>query len=194
MAAEKISLKEYKTKLSNNRLGLWLFILSDTFIFGGLLVTRFSLLGDTRPDLSQVLGLAVTSILLLSSFFMNRGETQIAHGNQRGFLKSIMITLVLGIIFLVGVIGVEWRVAGEHGITPSSGQDGAVFYLMTGYHAFHVLTGVIFLFVVYRNGKRDLYSAEQHWAVEACAIYWHFVDVAWIFFYPALYLMGTVLH
>ena len=75
---------------------------------------------------------------------------------------------------------------------PADGAEGAVFYIMTGFHAFHVLTGVILLYVVYQNGRRDLYTPERHWAVEAAATYWHFVDVVWIFFYPALYLMGTV--
>ena len=63
--------------------------------------------------------------------------------------------------------------------------------MMTGMHAFHVLTGVIFLAIVLRNGLRGLYSPEKHWAVEAAAVYWHFVDVVWIFFYPALYLIGV---
>lgn len=192
MTTHKVSLKEYKSKLENNRLGLWLFLVSDTFLFLGLLVTRFSLLKGTRPELNQFLGLAVTAVLLLSSFFMNRSETQMAHGNQEGFLKNLRGTLILGLVFLVGVVGVEWRLAAAHGVTPSSGPEGAVFYVMTGFHAFHVLTGVLLLFVVYRNGQRGLYSAERHWGVEAAAIYWHFIDVVWIFFYPALYLMGSV--
>jgi cytochrome c oxidase subunit 3 len=64
--------------------------------------------------------------------------------------------------------------------------------MMTGMHAFHVLTGVMFLAVVFINGLRGHYSAERHYAVEACANYWHFVDIVWQFFYPALYLIGTV--
>jgi len=54
------------------------------------------------------------------------------------------------------------------------------------------LTGIIFLIIVLRNGARGLYSEEKHWAVEAAAVYWHFVDVVWIFFYPALYLIGSL--
>lgn len=184
---------EYKFKLGNNRLGLWLFVISDSFLFGGLLITRFVLLGGERPPLNQFLGLFVTALLLMSSFFMNRSETHMRHGNREGFLRNIMLTIILGITFLVGVVGVEWRLAAAEGLLPSSGQAGAVFYIMTGYHAFHVLTGVIFLWVVYKNGRKGHYSMERHWAVEACAIYWHFIDVAWIFFYPALYLMGTLI-
>jgi cytochrome c oxidase subunit 3 len=179
----------YAYKTATNRLGLWLFILSDAFVFAGLMVSRFYLLGNTRPHLEQWLGLVVTAILLLSSFFMNRAETAIAHGDQKTFQTGILITLVLGLIFLVGVIGVEWQLAP---FGPADGVQGAVFYMMTGMHAFHVLSGVIFLLIVYRNGRKGLYTAEKHWAVEASAIYWHFVDVVWIFFYPALYLIGTV--
>jgi cytochrome c oxidase subunit 3 len=65
--------------------------------------------------------------------------------------------------------------------------------MMTGMHAFHVLTGVIFLFVILNNGRRGHYSHEKHWPVEAAAIYWHFVDVVWVFFYPALYLFGNLM-
>jgi cytochrome c oxidase subunit 3 len=181
---------EHRYKLSTNRLGLWLFLVSDSFMFGGLLVTRFYLLGGHRPELNQVLGLTVTSVLLISSFFMNRAETSIAHGDRRGLLINTAITLLLGLTFLAGVVGVEWRTAP---FGPGDGAQGSVFYMLTGMHAFHVLTGVLFLLIVLRNGAHGLYSAERHWAVEACANYWHFVDVVWIFYYPALYLIGTVI-
>ncbi len=182
----------YSYKTGTNRLGLWLFLLSDSFVFGGLMVARMNLLGLTRPALNQVLGLLVTSVLLLSSFFMNRGETSMEHGDRKGFLLNTALTLILGLGFLLGVVGVEWPSAVREGITPSSGAAGAVFFMTTGMHAFHVLTGVLFLIVVLRNGARGLYSAEKHWAVEAAAVYWHFVDVVWIFFYPALYLIGKL--
>jgi cytochrome c oxidase subunit III len=191
MTTETISLAEYKHKLVTNRLGLWLFILSDIFLFVGLLVTRFYLLGAAnRPDVNQYLGLVVTTVLLVSSFFMNRAETAMAHGDQKTFLRGTLITLVLGTLFLVGVVGVEWQIAP---FGPADGAAGSVFYTMTGFHALHVLTGVIFLAVVYRNGRKGLYTTERHWAVEAAAVYWHFVDVAWVFFYPALYLIGKAL-
>jgi cytochrome c oxidase subunit III len=176
-------------KLATNRMGFWLFILSDAFLFAGLLVTRFNLLGLTRPDLNQYLGVLVTAVLLASSFFMNRGETLMARGDQKGFLISTAITLLLGVGFLAGVVGVEWRDA------PFSAGDSAysaVFFMMTGMHAFHVLTGVIFLGVILNNGRRGIYTAENHWAVEAATVYWHFIDVVWIFFYPALYLIGRL--
>jgi cytochrome c oxidase subunit 3 len=183
----------YAYKTGTNRVGLWLFLLSDAFVFGGLAVARFNLLGLTRPHLSQELGLLVTAVLLVSSFFMNRAEVSMEHGDRKGFLVSTGITLLLGIAFLAGVVGVEWPGAIREGVTPASGAAGAIFFMMTGMHAFHVLTGVIFLIVILRNGARGLYSAERHWGVEAATVYWHFVDVVWIFFYPALYLIGAVI-
>ena len=182
-----------KYKTATNRLGLWLFLLSDSFVFGGLLVSRFYLLSLTRPPLNQILGLTVTSVLLLSSFFMNRAESSMEYGDRKGFVVSIVITLILGLGFVGGVLGVEWPSAIAEGITPSTNTAGAIFFMMTGMHALHVVTGLIFLIVVLRNGRRGLYSAEKHWAVEAAAVYWHFIDVVWIFFYPALYLIGKLI-
>lgn len=181
--------QSYQFKLGTNRLGLWLFIISDAFVFAGLLIARFYLMGGTRPELEQTLGLVVTAMLLVSSFFMNRAETALVHGDRKAFLNGTLITLILGVLFLVGVVGVEWQLAP---FGPADGVAGSLFYTMTGFHAFHVLTGVIFLSVVYRNGRKGHYTPEEHWAVEACAVYWHFIDVVWIFFYPALYLIGTV--
>jgi cytochrome c oxidase subunit 3 len=181
--------ESYTYKLTTNRLGLWLFLLSDLFIFGGLLLSRINLLGLTRPELNQFVGLSVTVILLLSSFFANRGEVSMEFGDRKQFIISIAITITLGILFLVGVLGVEWGMAP---FGPGENIYSAVFYVMTGFHAFHVFTGVVFLAIVLRNGLHGHYSAEKHWAVEASVVYWHFVDLVWFFFYPALYLIGTM--
>jgi len=188
MSTTTTTLADYRRREGTNRLGLWLFIISDAFMFAGLFISRFYLLGTAiRPELSQILGLVITVVLLASSFFMNRAETAMRFGDRKGFLRGTLITLILGVIFLIGVVGVEWQIAP---FGPADGVAASLFYAMTGFHAFHVLTGVIFLFVVYRNGRKGLYSAERHWAVEASAVYWHFVDVVWVFFYPALYLIG----
>lgn len=189
MTTHTSSLTDYYRKVSTNRLGLWLFLFSDAFVFAGLLVARFYLMGfQTRPELSQLVGLIVTVVLLVSSFFMNRAEIAAQYGDRKRFLNSTLITMILGVVFLIGVVGVEWQIAP---FGPGDGVAGSLFYAMTGFHAFHVLTGVIFLFIVYRNGRKGLYTAERHWPVEACAVYWHFVDVVWMFFYPALYLIGA---
>lgn len=186
---EDVDKESFAYKLATNRIGLWLFLLSDLFIFGGLMISRINLLGLTRPNLIQYLGLGVTAILLISSFFANRAEVSMEYGDRKQFLASITITICLGILFLLGVLGVEWRLAP---FGPSTNLAGAIFFIMTGFHAFHVFTGVIFLAIVLRKGSRGLYSSEQHWGVEASVVYWHFVDVVWFFFYPALYLIGSL--
>jgi cytochrome c oxidase subunit 3 len=184
------SLISYQARTKINRLGLWLFFVSEAFLFGGLLASRFYLWGNTRPELDQWLGLIVTSVLLLSSFFMNRAESAIAHGDRKTFLICLLLTAGLGTAFLVGVVGFEWQ---GH-IKPWDGVYGAVLFGMTGLHALHVLSGIILILIVWNLGRKGHFSAERHWGVEATAIYWHFIDVVWVFFYPALYLMGTVAH
>ncbi|MCE2468437.1 MAG: heme-copper oxidase subunit III [Caldilineaceae bacterium] len=201
LAADAIEV--YRTATRNNRMGMWLFFFSELFLFGGLLITRFALWVDEeghiiRPELDQNVGLIVTVVLLASSYFMNRSEVAIAHGRKRDFLVSLWITGFLGVVFLLGVVIFEWGLIQlpfvEHHIGPTDGVFGAVIFGMTGMHAIHVITGVAFIVVVWRNGRRDVYTEERHWGVEACAIYWHYVDLVWIFFYPAIYLIGHAVH
>ncbi len=187
----------YKEQLRNNRLGLWLFFISETFLFGGLLAVRFFLWGDHRPELDQFIGLLVTSVLLLSSFTMNLAEKGMEHGDMKTFSRGLLATAVLGTIFLLGVLVFEWGLFPaiyQGHLTPWDNVYGAVVFAMTGMHALHVLSGIVFIFIVWRLGRQGHYTPQRHWGVEACAIYWHFVDLVWIFFYPALYLIGTPVH
>jgi cytochrome c oxidase subunit III len=188
MVNEKDSLSIYRRKSTTNRIGLWLFLLSDAFTFAGLYVARFYLLGtDVRPELNQVLGLVVTAILLVSSFFANRAETAMRFGDLKAYSRNTWIVIALGVLFLLGVVGAEWQIAP---FGPADGVAASIFYIMTAFHALHVLSGVVFLVIVVRNAGKGLYNAERHFPVEASVVYWHFIDVVWIFFYPALYLIG----
>ncbi len=191
------SLESYRAQLRLNRFGLWLFFISEAFLFGGLLATRFYLWGNTRPELDQAVGLIVTSVLLISSLAMNLAEKGIENDDRRVFLGGLVTTFILGLIFLFGVMIFEWGLFPaiyEGHLTPGGDVYGAVVFAMTGMHALHVITGLIFIAVVWNLGRKGEYSSERHWGVESCAIYWHYVDVVWIFFYPALYLIGTAVH
>ncbi len=184
----------YKERLKRNRLGLWLFFVSEIFLFGALLAARFYLWGNTRPDLDQTLGLIVTSVLLLSSGAMALSESAIGHNDRKTFLRGLIVTAVLGTLFIFGVVGLEWNVFGIEGfgeLKPTDGVYGAIFFVMTGFHALHVLSGVVLIILVWNIGRKGGFSADRHWGVEGAAIYWHYIDVVWIFFYPALYLIGT---
>lgn len=170
---------------SLNQLGLWLFFLSETFLFAALASARFYISGFDRPEeLNQALGLFITSVLILSSLTAFRAEAAIAHGDRANFQRYLLATILLGLVFIGGV-GIEWITA-EFSI---SEPYGTAFFSMTGLHATHVISGIVMLAVIYYLGRRGHFSAERHWGVEGVIKYWHFVDIVWVFFYPILYLM-----
>ncbi len=178
--------EEEALRPSLNQLGLWLFFLSETFLFAALATARFYIAGTDRPDgLNQALGLGITSVLLLSSVMAYRAEAAMAHGDRAGFLRFLLGTILLGIVF-VGGVAMEWSTA-EFDI---SEPYGTAFFSMTGLHASHVISGVVVLGLVYALGRRGHFSPQSYWGVEASIKYWHFVDVVWVFFYPILYLIG----
>lgn len=187
MAATEALPTEHATpRLQINRVGLWLFFLSETMLFAGILATRFSLLG-TRVDeeVSQTIGLVITAILLASSYTAFRAEHAAHRGDQAGMVRYLRLTLVLGLVFIGGV-AFEWVEAFD-AFGPGT-EFGTIFFTMTGIHAFHVLTGLIFLGILWANARKGRYE-DDAWPVEAGVKYWHFVDVVWVFFYPALYLI-----
>lgn len=176
------------SRLSINRLGLWFFILSEAMIFVALLFTRFYLQGTYRPpELNQVVGLLITALLLVSSLTAYRAEVAIGANDRPVFLRFTLLTIVLGILFLIGV-AFEWSEALAH-FPPTTGF-GTIFFTLTGMHALHVSSGIVMWVLIYRNGRQGNYSAADYWGPEAVAKYWHFVDVVWVFFYPALYLIS----
>ena len=179
-----------ENRLDINRLGLWLFILSESFLFLALLVSRYYLLVFQRPaELNQPLGFAISIVLLLSSLTAYRCETAAACGNEKMFRRNMLFTLGLGGLFLIGV-AIEW-IEGFRFFPPSRGF-GILFFTLTGFHALHVVTGLAALLVVYVMSRthKGRYTPGNYWGVEAVVKYWHFVDVAWVFIFPTLYLVS----
>ncbi len=176
---------ERQHRVRINRLGLWLFFLSDSLLFALFGAARFYIAGTSRPHVDQLLGLAITSLLLLSSLTAYRAETAFEHNNLRQGRAMLLATVVMGLLFLSGV-AFEWSEA------EFSRREayGTAFFSMTGMHAFHVATGVFFLALVWvrSRGGRFL-GGTATWPVSGVVMYWHFVDVVWVFFYPALYLV-----
>ena len=124
-------------------------------------------------------------------------ETGMEYDDRRTFNIGMWATFILGTAFLFGVMIFEWGLFPsiyEGHLKPWDDPFGAVVFAMTGMHALHVLSGLIFIAVVWNLARKGHYNSQEHWGVEACAIYWHYVDLVWIFFYPALYLIGTAVH
>jgi len=180
--------RESGSRLSINRLGLWLFFLSESFLFSALLVTRYYLHGFERPaELNQPLGFVISAVLLLSSLTAYSAEAAIAHGEERLFRRNVVFTIILGVLFMGGV-GLEWS-DGFRAFPPSTGF-GTVFFTLTGFHALHVLSGVLALGILLFPGQKGRFTPDNHWGVEGVVKYWHFVDVVWVFIFPTLYLVS----
>lgn len=185
-AADPATEAEAWRRVRINRLGLWLFLVSDGALFGLFAAARFYIAGtELDPSLNQELGLAVTALLLLSSFTAYRAETAFAHGNTARGRSMLLATILMGLLF-VGGVGYEWSIA--H-FEPSQ-VYGTAFFAMTGMHAFHVMTGILFLVVIWFRARNGQFSGGPRvWSVTAAVMYWHFVDLVWVFFYPTLYLV-----
>jgi cytochrome c oxidase subunit 3 len=180
--------EHHVSHLRVNQVGLWLFILSESCLFSALIGSRYYLEGLDRPhELNQFLGLLITGVLLVSSLTAYQAEKASQYGDLPGFLRNMLWTLLLGGLFVAGV-GIEWAEA-FHAFPPST-SFGTIFFTLTGLHAFHVVSGLGMLLVVFLQNTSGKWGPGNNWAVEGTVKYWHFVDVAWVFIYPTLYLVG----
>jgi len=184
----KNNLRDFELNL--NRLGLWLFIVSDISFFVALVSSRFFIYGTSTPsEINQILGLSLTVLLLISSLTAYRAEVASMNQNKKMVLKNLLITMIIGVIFLVGV-AFEWNVALHHEVTWPSKPFGTVLFTLTGVHAFHVLTGILALLIVFYLTAVDKIDSNNSWPVEGVVKWWHLVDVAWVAIYPTLYLLS----
>ncbi len=188
--AVELSHDEYHQDMSfqpkANRIGLWLFILSETFLFGAFLSARWFSTGTFKPDeLNQLLALGLTIVLLVSSISAYLAETSIRFNHRKNFVRFTIITIALGLLFLGGVV-IELKEA-IHSYPPET-PFGTSYFMLIGLHAFHVVTGMVGLTIVLLLGMRGHYGSDEYWGVEGVVKYWHFVDLAWVIIYPTLYL------
>ena len=167
-----------------NRMGFYLFLLSESMLFFGLVATRLYLAGTATPDdLNVTLAIGLTALLLASSASAYRAELAARRGDYAAVVRSFAVTALLGAIFIVGV---EWAAGFDH-FAPGT-LYGTIFFAITGVHAFHLVTGIVFIAIVMLNTSRRRVR-EDIWPVEAAVRYWHFVDAAWLLlFFPTLYL------
>lgn len=188
-----------------SKTGMWFFLFTEMLLFGGLFIVysiyRFrnaQAFHLAAHELNVTIGTINTILLLISSTTIAMSVTAIQKKDKKLALILLGITIVLGIIFLVNKY-FEW---GEHlreKIYPGSeilaqrGQGDVLFYglyfFMTGLHALHIIIGLIFIAVIARMIARDRISHNNFVLLENSGLYWHLVDLIWIFLFPLFYLI-----
>ncbi|MEY2858201.1 MAG: cytochrome c oxidase subunit [Cyanobacteriota bacterium] len=175
-------------------IGLYIFLISDsmTFIgfFAALLIYRAIMPvwpPEGMPEFELLIPIINTAILVTSSFVMHEGQKALKQDNIRGLQKWFGITAAMGAVFLAGQV-YEYSHA-EFSLTTN--LLASCFYVLTGFHGLHVMTGVLLILcVLWRSRQEGHYSSGSHFGVEAAEIYWHFVDVIWLVLFVLVYLIN----
>ena len=190
---------------TGSKIGMWLFLLSEILLFGGLFIL-YSTYRYKNPiefhlaawELNRVLGTLNTLILLTSSLTMVLSISSIQKGNRRGSASFLMATIFLGLLFLI-IKYAEWTAKIEHGIYPNSPRllgrsKGEIlfyglYYSMTGLHGLHVVVGILVLSVMLFLMMKGKINENRFIPLENSGLYWHLVDIIWIFLFPLFYLI-----
>ena len=189
---------------------MWIFLLSDTFIFGSFLSAYMAVRLTTTepwPDTSQVFALhvggtevpllliAIMTFILISSSGTMAMAVSSAYKKQRVRTGALILLTALGGLSFVGMQAFEWtKLIVDEGIRPwgndfGAQQFGSFFFMITGFHGLHVSIGVIYLSIVAKrvlNGRYD--RLDDYQIVEVAGLYWHFVDLVWVFIFAFFYL------
>ena len=197
-------MEEHKDTIGS-KIGMWIFLLSEVILFGGLFILyaayRYKFRGEfhlAAMDLDKILGTLNTMILLTSSLTMALSIASIRKDLRASSFAYLAATVLLGLLFLVNKY-VEWSAKVGHGIYPNSpdllGRSSAevlffgLYYAMTGLHGLHVLVGVGLLSVMCLFVVRGKIKKTDFILLENSGLYWHLVDIIWIFLFPLFYLM-----
>ena len=199
-----------------SELGMWLFLGTEIMFFGGMflayLIYRLNYYNEFAAgskSLDIYLGTANTAVLICSSLTVAMGVRAAQLGKRKLLIVLLLLTLVFGLGFL-GIKGIEWYQKFEEHHIPGANFDVSdlireypqlhivpshsqlyfsLYFAMTGLHALHMVIGIgIFCFITYYAWKGK-YGPEYHTPVEVAGLYWHFVDIVWIYLFPLLYLI-----
>jgi cytochrome c oxidase subunit 3 len=190
---------------AGTKLGMWLFLFTELILFGGLFIVyavyRFSHGAEfelAANELDRLVGTVNTIILLTSSLTVAMSITAIQEGKKNLTLLLVGMTVVLAFAFLLNKY-FEWDHKIVNGIYPGSPDlinkpQGVIlyfglYYVMTGLHALHVIIGMIVLIVMMVFVKKGTIHKGSFVRLEAGALYWHLVDIIWIFLFPLFYLL-----
>ncbi len=190
------------------KLMMWIFLLSDTFIFSIFLTSYMNVrmsATDPWPNPSEVFALEIagthmpliliaimTFVLITSSGTMAMAVNYAYRGDRRRTVILMALTALLGASF-VGMQAFEWTKLIQEGVRPwgnpmGAAQFGSSFFMITGFHGMHVTAGVIYLAIVARKVGRGDYEKKGYAIVEIAGLYWHFVDLVWVFIFAFFYL------
>jgi len=192
------------------RLGMWAFLVTEVMFFGGLF-TGYAVYRNLYPEAFRLashhldigLGATNTAVLIGSSLTMALAIRAAQVGKPRAQVGLLIATMALGTVFLV-IKGFEYHHKWVDHLMPGPSFDVAQFgaegghariffsfyFVMTGLHAFHMVVGFGLLAWVAARARRGEFTPQHHSALEMTGLYWHFVDLVWIFLFPLLYLIG----
>lgn len=187
------------------KLGMWIFLFTELWLFGGLFLVyaifRAKYSADFHTgaaELNAFIGTVNTVVLLVSSMTVAMALTAVQKGDRRLALFLVLVTLILAAVFMVNKY-FEWAHKFEYNLYPGSevlknlprGEllFFGLYYMMTGLHALHVIIGMILLTVNIVKIKSGAVNSERFLMLENSALYWHLVDLIWIFLFPLLYLI-----
>ena len=178
------------------RLGIWAFLATELLLFGGLF-TAYAEFRLARPELfhlehlklNRLMGALNTVLLLTSSLTMAIGIAAIRQGRQRVLKVCLSLTLALAGGFLL-IKYLEWSEDFSHGLFPATNLFFGLYFMMTGLHGVHVLVGMAVMVWLLVRARQGAFSPEYSTPVEITGLYWHFVDLVWIYLFPLLYLVG----
>ncbi len=189
-----------------SKMGMWLFIFTELLLFGGLFIVysvyRSKYTADFHVAANQLntfIGTVNTVILLVSSMTVAMSVTALRTGNKGLTLKLLATTIFFAFLFLVNKY-FEWGLKFEHHLYPGSElmltlKRGellffGLYFFMTGLHALHIIVGMILLIVIYRKIQTGRITKDDNVLLENGGLYWHLVDLIWIFLFPLLYLIS----
>jgi cytochrome c oxidase subunit I+III len=182
-------------KAGKEKVGVWVFIMSEILIFGSLIAAYFYVRTNstTWPVATQthnpIIGMVNTIILLTSSLAIILGLYYIKSGKTFGLKIGLANTFALGLTFLVIKLGFEWPELIRNGFTINSGLPASTYYALTGVHAVHVAAGLVAVGYLLLRAVNGGFTVAKHSGVENVGLYWHFVDIVWMFLFPLFYLI-----
>ena len=182
------------TGVPNGKLGMWVFLASEVMFFTGLL-GAYIVLRISNPHwpgseghLSVLMGTINTLVLICSSTTVVMALAAAEQGRRPAVRGWLGLTIVLGSLFLL-IKATEYAAKFSHHIGPGTTIFWSCYFTLTGFHALHVLGGIVFNLWILRVTWSDRLWKDQGHPLELAGLYWHFVDIVWIFLFPLLYLL-----